>query len=257
MGDFIGRTFDNQTVTPKADAKLYRKLLGDGILTGGAITTSGFDLTVAAGSFLIAGRVFELASGKTITTAFTNTYFRIKIKLDMTGDATTEAFTQAAWEDVEYSASTSFAALTQEDINGTGETYEFELCTGSLDAGGITAVLTKWEAIEEKINPESASAHIVEVTADKTLALSDAGTLQKFNSSSNYTLTVPPNSSVAFPIGTEIEVMRYGSGTVTLAQGSGVTINKDGSVLTIANQYTSVVLKKFAADIWVAQGNLG
>lgn len=108
-----------------------------------------------------------------------------------------------------------------------------------------------------KVTASQAAARIVDVSDNKTLALADAGTMQRFTSASNYTLTVPPNSAVAFPVGTEIEVTRYSTGTVTIAAGSGVTINKNGTALTIKNQYTSIYLKKIATDEWLLQGNLG
>lgn len=108
-----------------------------------------------------------------------------------------------------------------------------------------------------KVTASQASARIVSVTASKTLALAEAGCLIQVNSSSALTITVPANASVAFPVGTEIEIMRYGSGAVTIAAASGVTIYCSETARTIADQYTSAVLKKVAANTWVLQGNIG
>ena len=41
------------------------------------------------------------------------------------------------------------------------------------------------------------------------------------------TLTVPPNSSVAFPVGTSIPIRQAGAGQTTIVAGSGVAITSD------------------------------
>ena len=58
-----------------------------------------------------------------------------------------------------------------------------------------------------------------------TFVIGDAGKLVTSSNGSAQTFTVPPNSSVAFAIGTQIIVQNLGSANCTLAQGSGVTIN--------------------------------
>ena len=108
-----------------------------------------------------------------------------------------------------------------------------------------------------KLSAEQASARIVSVTANKTLALTDAGCLQKVEGSSPRTITIPTNSSAAFPTGTEIEILRYGSGSVTIAAASGVTLRCAEATHTIAKQYGGVSLKKLAANEWLLMGNLG
>jgi len=77
------------------------------------------------------------------------------------------------------------------------------------------------------------------------------------NSSSN-TLTIPPNSSVAFAVGDRIDVVMLGSGTTTVTGGSGVTVNgvSTGSG-AIAAQYAAVSCLKLATNTWVLMGNHG
>lgn len=108
-----------------------------------------------------------------------------------------------------------------------------------------------------KAKPERISAPIrTEVTGNVTLALADAGRFIPVNSSSAITVTIPTNSSVAFPIGTEIEIYRRGSGTVTLGVSS-LTIECMSEARTIKDRYTSVVIKKLDTDTWNIQGNVG
>ncbi len=105
-----------------------------------------------------------------------------------------------------------------------------------------------------KVTASQASSRIVAVAANKTLGLSDAGTFQNVNSSSNLTITIPLNSSVAFPTGTEIEIYRGGTGTVTIAATSGVTLNSPDGADEISVRYGCAVLKKIDTNVWVLGG---
>lgn len=87
---------------------------------------------------------------------------------------------------------------------------------------------------------------------------SDSGTntIVTASNSSAQTYTVPPNSSAAFAVGSQIDLCSLGSGAVTLAQGSGVTINSRNGNKTIAAQYVCVSLIKTATDTWLLFGDL-
>lgn len=95
-----------------------------------------------------------------------------------------------------------------------------------------------------------------EQTGNYTLALSDAARTVEMNASGATTLTVPPNGTVALPIGTIIEVARMGTGTVAIAAGAGVTLRSAGGLLNIGNQYGAVSLRKRATNEWVVVGDL-
>ena len=69
--------------------------------------------------------------------------------------------------------------------------------------------------------------------ATRTYGLADRGTGVGKDNTTAYTHTVPPNASVAFPIGTVIAYFNDGSaGDLTIAQGAGVTIVLDGTTTT-------------------------
>jgi hypothetical protein len=93
-------------------------------------------------------------------------------------------------------------------------------------------------------------------TGDYTLVLDDKGKVLRINSSSNRTVTIPLNSSVAFPIDTEIAILRYGTGTVSISPTSGVTLNSVSSNRKVKDQYGSVALKKIGENEWVLVGSL-
>lgn len=92
-------------------------------------------------------------------------------------------------------------------------------------------------------------------TASYTLVLTDKNKMVEMGVGSGNTLTVPPNSSVAFPVGTQIRVLQTNTGQCTLTPGAGVTINGTPG-LKLRTQWASATLIKRATDTWVAVGDL-
>ena len=92
-------------------------------------------------------------------------------------------------------------------------------------------------------------------TASYTLVLAKRDQMVEMNVGSANTLTVPTNSSVAFPVGTRIHVVQTGSGQTTITPASGVTVNGTPGLKTRA-QWSAVTLVKRASDTWVAFGDL-
>jgi hypothetical protein len=93
-------------------------------------------------------------------------------------------------------------------------------------------------------------------TASYTLVLSDAGKAVEMHLPTANNLTIPLNSSVAFPIGTQILVVQYGAGQTTLVPASGVTLrSKDGNT-KLSALFCGVTLIKRATDEWYAIGDL-
>lgn len=93
--------------------------------------------------------------------------------------------------------------------------------------------------------------------ASYTLALTDNNKHLYHSNSSAYTWTIPPNSSVAFPIGATVTFVNDGSGNVTIAQGSGVTIVLAGAGTTgnrTLAQYGMVTALKVGTDRWFLNG---
>jgi hypothetical protein len=93
-------------------------------------------------------------------------------------------------------------------------------------------------------------------TGNYVLVLGDAGKVVEMNVGSANTLTIPPNSSVAFEVGTTIEGVQYGAGQTTITPGGGVTIRSSGAKLKTTAQYSSFTLRKIATDEWIAAGEL-
>jgi hypothetical protein len=93
-------------------------------------------------------------------------------------------------------------------------------------------------------------------TASYSLVLTDRGKLVEMNVGSANNLTVPLNSSIAFPIGSKIDIAQYGAGQTTVVATSGVTIRSAAGALKLAAQYSGATLVKIASDEWYLFGNI-
>ena len=90
-----------------------------------------------------------------------------------------------------------------------------------------------------------------------TLALSDVGRVVEGNNAAPQTFTVPPVSSVAWPLGASLKVYQQGAGQITIAGGSGVTLRSDGNRYKTAAQFAVIDLRMRANDEWVVSGDAG
>jgi hypothetical protein len=89
-----------------------------------------------------------------------------------------------------------------------------------------------------------------------TTVLGDDGKLITADNAAAITITIPPNGTVAYGIGTQINIMQLGAGQVTITPGAAVTIRSAGSKLKTSAQYAVATVVKIASDTWVAVGNL-
>lgn len=109
----------------------------------------------------------------------------------------------------------------------------------------LTAAVDALEVVTESAKTES-----------YTLVLTDNLKLVTVTTAEASTLTVPPNSSVAFPIGATIAVCQGGAGKVTITEGEGVTINSKDAALALTGQWATCSLIKTATDTWLCTGSL-
>jgi hypothetical protein len=89
-----------------------------------------------------------------------------------------------------------------------------------------------------------------------TYVLADSGKGYLANAA-GVTFTVPPNSSVAFPIGTILVAATGGGGSATIAQGAGVSLRLAGSGTSgnrsmTQNSYATIY--KTGTDVWLVSG---
>jgi len=131
----------------------------------------------------------------------------------------------------------------------------------TITSSGVTAIaagvivnadISSTAAIElGKLADISTSAQ----TASYTLVLADKNKVVEMGVASANTLTVPTNATVAFPVGSQINILQTGAGQTTVAAAGGVTINATPG-LKLRAQWSYATLIKRATDTWVLVGDL-
>ena len=108
---------------------------------------------------------------------------------------------------------------------------------------------TKADIVGGRVVPSQLTKARVNVTASRALELTDEGKALYISSGSAVTVTIPANSTVQLPIGSEIILYRAGTGTVIVDAASGVTLHCSGD-LNGLGQYDTAKLKKWEANVW-------
>ena len=181
-----------------------------------------------------------------------------KVKI---GDGTT------AWTSLGYTGAGDVTLTGTQTL--TNKTLTTPVIASISNSGTITvptgtltlATLTGTETLTNK----TLTAPIVNLTLNAqtgttyTFVLTDNGKLVTASNASAQTYTIPPNSSVAYATGAQINVIAIGAGQVSFAAGAGVTIASTGATPTAPKlrvQYSSATLIKVATDTWYVIGDI-
>ena len=89
-----------------------------------------------------------------------------------------------------------------------------------------------------------------------TLVLSDDGKVITMSNASANTLTIPKNSVVGFPVGTQITIIQIGAGQTTIAPVDGDVTLRHTTTLKLRSQYSAVSLIKISTNEWLVFGDL-
>lgn len=139
----------------------------------------------------------------------------------------------------------------------TGDVGVISFPTGTTTA---TTVTEHDGQVDISVNVTAVDTSVVtavpESTTARTLALTDAGKVVECSNSGGCTVTVPAFATVAFPLGTLVEVFQAGTGAVTIAAAGGVTINSPSSALKSFGQFSTLILRKTATNEWSLSGDL-
>lgn len=128
---------------------------------------------------------------------------------------------------------------------------------GSVEWGEITGTLSDQTDLQAALDDKQAkNLTVTTYTTDTTLALVDNGCYLAMNSATPIDLTVPPNGTVAFPVGSQIIVAQKGVGQVTVVPDSGVTVLDAGSLVS-RTQNSTFSLVKESTNTWRIAGDLG
>jgi hypothetical protein len=163
-----------------------------------------------------------------------------------------------AWNSLGYTGAGSVTSITA----GTGLSGGTITTTGTIAIDSTVATLTGTQTLTNKTltDPKINLAFDAE-TASFTAILANNGQVVTMDNSSANTFSIPTNSSVAFPIGTQINVLQIGTGQTTIqAVTSGTTtIQSTGASAAapqIRTRYGMATCIKASTDLWYVVGDI-
>ena len=158
-----------------------------------------------------------------------------------------QTITALSWDSglVRLTATRAAGNLTV-DLSGLG---------GSATWGGITGTLSNQTDLQTELSALKTLPK-TDISSGTTLALTHQAGLVRMTSSGD-TVTIPLNSTVAFPNGATVAVYNDYSSTNSISVTGGVTLRQAGTGSTGArtlSAYGLCTLLKVGADSWVISG---
>jgi hypothetical protein len=227
---FIGSMGRNSAGSLNVQADLADLRLGVGGFAGNIVLDSTARaaalIRLVSTSGTIVSSSFTVFTGSAVEFQVTNTGVRI-------GNASTDTHTVTG----------SFNISGSGFVHGGGFIVSGTLATSGSTSQGLVAPL--------KFTTATANTNY-------TLVYTDEGKMVEMSNIADAPLlvTIPLNSSVPFPIGTEISIIQIGGGTTIITGSSGVTVNSSLGVKTLQNPYDVASVVKRGTDSWYLFGNL-
>jgi hypothetical protein len=141
------------------------------------------------------------------------------------------------------SPSTPIPILATFDANGN--------LVQAYGAGGVAISLGSGGGSPPPVNPQTGTTYTLALT-DAPAASANQGIVTMNNASAN-TLTIPANGTVAFPVGSVLQVVQLGAGQTTIAITTDTLLN--ASSVTARAQNSTLTLTKVATTTWVLSGD--
>ncbi len=139
------------------------------------------------------------------------------------------------------------------------------LTNKTIDAANNTltgvATLTGSQTLTNKVltSPQINLGINAQTGTTYTTVLADNGKLVTLTNASAIAVTIPPNSSVAYAVGAQINMAQLGAGQVTVSGGAGVTIVSTGATASAPKaraQYSTLTAVQTATDNWLVMGDI-
>lgn len=157
-----------------------------------------------------------------------------------TSGSVTLAIDTAVTVDLSTAQTLSNKTLTSPTIN-----------TPTITGGTWSGVIFNSPQINVGINTQTGTSY--------TTVLADNGKLVTQSNASAITTTIAPFSSVAYPVGAQLNFTQLGAGQVTIQGGSGVTVVSTGGTASapkLRAQYSSATAICISQDNWLVAGDI-
>jgi hypothetical protein len=163
-----------------------------------------------------------------------------------------------AWTSLAYQGAGTVTSITA----GTGLSGGTITSSGTIAIDSTVATLTGTQTLTNKTltDPKINLAFDAE-TASYTAVLANNGQVVTMDNASANTFSIPTNASVAFPIGTQINVLQIGAGQTTIqAVTSGTTTIQSTGAAPAAPKlrvrYSAATCLKAGTDLWYVFGDI-
>ena len=207
----------------------HKNLAISAVVTPPSPATSGTSLTVTSGQ----GGRFSAGMNATICPAGT------------TPDPSNSEIVRIT------AVSTDTLTITRAQESSTARTV---VATDVIFAGPSAKTLTDVETAVGNLETLPINA---QTSTTYTTVLGDAGKVITATNASAVTITIPANSSVVYPVGTQMIIVQGGAGAVTVSVTTD-TLNKysptSASTVVTAGQNAAVTLVKTGTTTWYAFG---
>lgn len=139
--------------------------------------------------------------------------------------------------------------------NGTGPIPSVAIDTA------VTADLTTAQTLTNKslTSPKINLGVNAQTGTTYTTVLADNGKLVTLSNAAAIAVTIPLNSSVAYPVGAQINMVQLGAGQVTVAGAGGVTVVSTGATAASPKtraQYSTLTAVQTSTDNWLVMGDI-
>jgi hypothetical protein len=164
-----------------------------------------------------------------------------------------------AWNSLAYLGAGTVTSITA----GTGLSGGTITTSGTIAIDSTVATLTGTQTLTNKTltDPKINLAFNADSGSTYTAVLTDNGKVVTMDNGSGNTFRIPTNASVAFPIGTQINVLSIGAGQTTInAVTSGTTtIQSTGATAAqpkLRARYSAATCLKAGTDLWYVFGDI-
>jgi hypothetical protein len=170
-----------------------------------------------------------------------------------------------AWTSLGYQGAGTVTSITA----GTGLSGGAITTSGTIaiDTATTVDVSTAQTLTNKTLTSPTLNAPLINLSLNAqtgttyTFVLADNGKLVTASNAAAQTYSIPTNASVAYPIGTQINIIQIGAGQVTInAVTSGTTtVSSTGATATapkLRAQFSSATCIKASTDLWYVVGDI-
>jgi hypothetical protein len=184
---------------------------------------------------------------------------------DLLGGTTGQILAKNSNTDMDF----TWIANDQGDITGitAGTGITVTSPTGPVPTVSIDTAVTADLTTAQTLTNKTLTAPVINLALNAqtgttyTFALTDNGKLVTASNAAAQTYSIPTNASVAFPIGTQINLIQIGAGQVTVSAATPGTTTISSNAATPAgpkcrNQFAALTCIKVATDLWYVIGDI-